>query len=281
MHAEFLEAQVVQQRLKQYMDHYDEFHWAVAWGTGVDLLEQLFGHRAKFTNVTFGVAFSQTDPAVVDALVGVANGYIATKFKGGTYHPKVYGFRSGKQVAAIVGGANFTHGGLGKNFEAAVALTGTIDDPALANILAFARTSARYGQEVTQPYADAYRASYVRAARLPKPPRDPVQTARIGAAGKVMAMNWGRILAPGAIVWTSQCNEESGADCGCATLVRHGSVVRELLARAAQGHRWDPRQVSEVRFGPGTGMGLVWVDGCRGRLRESRCGQRSITRQGA
>lgn len=190
MHAEFLEAQVVQQRLKQYMDHYDEFHWAVAWGTDVDLLEQLFGHRAKFTNVTFGVAFSQTDPAVVDALVGVANGYIATKFKGGTYHPKVYGFRSGKQVAAIVGSANFTHGGLGKNFEAAVALTGTIDDPALANILAFARTSARYGQEVTQPYADAYRASYVRAARLPKPPRDPVQTARIGAAGKVMAMNW-------------------------------------------------------------------------------------------
>lgn len=228
MYAEFLEAQDVQRRLKHYMENYDEFHWAVAWGTDVDLSEQLFGYRAKFTNVTFGVAFSQTDPAIVDALVGVANGYIATKFAGGTYHPKVYGFRSGRRVAAIVGSANFTHGGLGKNLEAAVALTGTIDDPALANLLAFARTSAGYGQEVTQPYADAYRASYVRAARLPKPPRDPVPAERVGAAVKVMTMDW---------------DEYSGR----VQSSRHHNVTKslELIAVA---RRWFATEASFANF---------------------------------
>jgi hypothetical protein len=172
------------------MNEHDEFHWAVAWAWHPDMVKRLFAHRAKFRNVTFGVAFSQTDPDVVDALVGVANGYVATKFKGGTYHPKVYGFRTGKRVAAIVGSANFTGGGLGNNLEAAVAITGTMDDPALAAIVAFARTCARYGRLVTQPYADAYRVSCVRANRLPKAPRDPVPAGCVAAAGAVTAIDW-------------------------------------------------------------------------------------------
>ncbi|HEX8512647.1 MAG TPA: phospholipase D family protein [Allosphingosinicella sp.] len=190
MDVEFLDAQAVRSRLRRYLEEYDEFHWAVAWGTHADFAQQLFAYRAKFRNVTFGVAFSQTDPAIVDALVGTANGYVATKFAGGTYHPKVYGFRSGRRVVAIVGSANFTGGGLGKNLEAAVALTGTVEDPALAAILAFARTSAGYGQRVTKPYADAYRASCIRAGRLPKPPRDPVPAGRIDASGRVVTIDW-------------------------------------------------------------------------------------------
>lgn len=190
MDVEFLDAPAVRRRLKQYLEDYQEFHWAVAWGNHDELARQLFAHRAKFKNVTIGVAFSQTDPDIVDALVGIANGYIATKFAGGTYHPKVYGFRSRERVAAIVGSPNFTYGGLGNNLEAAVALTGTIDDPALAAILAFARNSAGYGQPVTKSYAQAYRASCVRAARLPKPPRDPVPTARIDTAHNVTSMSW-------------------------------------------------------------------------------------------
>ena len=190
MNVEFLDAKAIPLRLRRCIDEYDEFHWAVAWGAHAEMAKRLFAHRAKFRNVTFGVAFSQTDPEVVDALVGVVNGYVATKFTGGTYHPKVYGFRSGRRVAAIVGSANFTGGGLGRNLEAAVALTGTMDDPALAAIIAFARASARYGRQVTQPYADAYRASCVRAGRLPRAPRDPVPEGRIAAADAVMAMDW-------------------------------------------------------------------------------------------
>jgi len=190
MNVDFLEAKAVRRRLAQYMVEHDEFHWAVAWGSHADMAKRLISHRAKFRNVTFGVAFSQTDPDIVDALVGVDNGYVATKFKSGTYHPKVYGFRSGKRVVAIVGSANFTGGGLGGNLEAAVAITGTIDDPALAAIVGYAETCAGFGRQVTQPYADAYRASCVRAARLPKAPRDPVPENHLAGAGAVMAMDW-------------------------------------------------------------------------------------------
>lgn len=190
MDVEFLVAQAVRRKLRRLMDEHDEFHWAVAWGSHGDMTRRLLANRAKFRNVTFGVAFSQTDPGLVSALVGVPHSYVATRFAGGTYHPKVYGFRSGSRVAAIIGSANFTGGGLGKNLEAAVALTGTIDDPALADIIAFARASAGYGRRVTQPYADAYSASCIRAARLPKVPRDSVPEERVAAAGAIMAMDW-------------------------------------------------------------------------------------------
>lgn len=190
MEVAFLNAQAVRRRLARYIEDYDEFHWAVAWGTQGTLAERLFAHRAKFKNVTFGVAFSQTDPRIVDALVGVAHGFVATKFSGGTYHPKVYGFRSGKRVAAIVGSANFTPGGLGKNHEAAVVLTGAVDEPALAAVLALAETSAGFGQKVTLAYAAAYRASWERAARLPKAPREPVPASAIAGAARLVTMDW-------------------------------------------------------------------------------------------
>ncbi|TXN17318.1 hypothetical protein FV219_00420 [Methylobacterium sp. WL122] len=190
MDVDFLDAQAVRQRLRRYLEDYDELHWAVAWATDVDLATKLFEHRKKFRNVTFGVAFSQTSPDIVDRLIGLKNSYVATKFADGTYHPKIYGFKSGQRVAAIVGSANFTHGGLGRNLEAAIALCGTVDDPALAAILAFVQASAVYGQPVTKSYAAAYRASYEQAARLPKPRHNPVPAARVARAAKVVTMGW-------------------------------------------------------------------------------------------
>jgi hypothetical protein len=182
MDVEFLEAQAVRRKLRRLMDEHDEFHWAVAWGSHADMTERLVANRAKFRNVTFGVAFSQTDPDLVAALVGVPHSYVATRFAGGTYHPKVYGFRSGRRVAAIIGSANFTGGGLGKNLEAAVALTGTINDPALADIIAFARTSAGYGRRVTQiPYRR-------NASRRPAPSRRWTGMNMRGASGPPVIM---------------------------------------------------------------------------------------------
>ncbi len=190
MEASFLTAGGVQRTLARWINDYEAFHWAVAWGTKNMLSERLFDHLPKFKNVTFGVAFSQTDPDIVDALVGVAHGFVATKFSGGTYHPKVYGFTKGKRAAVIIGSANFTRGGLGANHEAAIALTGTIEDPAIAEALAFAKTSASFGQSVTQNYADAYRASWKRAARLPKAPREPVPLPLTTNGTKIINMDW-------------------------------------------------------------------------------------------
>lgn len=174
MDVEFLRANAIDRRLERFIDEFDELHWSVAWATKTPLADALLANAKKFENVTFGVAFSQTDPDIVDALVGIPNAYVATKFSGGTYHPKVYAFRKGRRAAAIVGSANFTRGGLGNNHEAAVAMTGAADEAVFKDIFAFTRDSAGFGQKVTVAYAAAYRASCKRAAALPKPPRDPV-----------------------------------------------------------------------------------------------------------
>lgn len=175
MRLKFLKATAVNTALRGLIDEHDEFHWAVAWGSLTDVAERLLANPEKFRQVTFGVAFSHTEPALIDRLIGLTGARVATKFAGGTYHPKVYGFRSGTSAAAIVGSANFTFGGLGKNLEAAVFVQGDAADPFFVDLFDFTRRSATLGEAVTPQFAAAYRASHKRALRLPKPARDPMQ----------------------------------------------------------------------------------------------------------
>lgn len=175
MRLKFLQAQAVSKTLQRLIDEYEEFHWATAWGSLTNVAERLLAHPAKFSDVTFGVAFSQTDPALIDRLVGLVGARVATKFAGGTYHPKVYAFRSGEKAAAVVGSANFTFGGLGRNMEAAILAQGEAADPFFVDLFDFTRQSAAVGEAVTPQFAAAYRASHKRAARMPKAARDPIQ----------------------------------------------------------------------------------------------------------
>ena len=194
MSVEFLTSIDVEKALRRLMDEYDEFHWAVAWGTDNPLSDQLLSRSAKFKAVTFGLAFAQTDPKLVKALVGVAGSYVVTKFPGGTYHPKVFAFRSKGRAAAIVGSANFTRGGLSSNHEASVLITGTADDGALADVLAFTATSARLGMAVTAELAERYRLSHELAAMKPRQPRDPLdeipQDSVKGLSSPLVSMSW-------------------------------------------------------------------------------------------
>ena len=191
MEVDFLNTNDLHNRLEYFIKNYDEFHWAVAWGGSTSLTTLLFENSGKFRKVTFGVAFSHTDPDIVDALVGVRNAYVATKFSDGTYHPKVYGFKSGNCAAAIIGSANFTHGGLSTNREAALSLIGKADEEVFVDILHFAKESAcYYGEAVTKDYARAYRASWKRAASLRKPQHNPVSTTNAGSITDMQTMKW-------------------------------------------------------------------------------------------
>lgn len=171
---EFLTGNDVENAIQGLLAGYDELHWAVAWGTSTSLARKLLSHSAKIRAVTFGVAFAQTDPDLVDSLIGVDGCYVVTKFPGGTFHPKVYAFRSGKRAAAIIGSANFTRGGLGKNHEACVLVRGSVSDKMLADTLSFAARSASLGERVTEELAARYRLGCKLAARRPGPPRDPL-----------------------------------------------------------------------------------------------------------
>lgn len=194
MKVSFLSGAAVDQAIDRLISAHEEFHWAVAWGAHTQISKNLINSADKFRNVTFGISFCQTDPDLIDALIGVPNSYVATKFTGGTYHPKVYCFRSGDRVSAIVGSANFTRGGLGKNLEAAVELTGDIHDRALTDLLKFTQRSANLGECVTRELADRYRLNCKRVAQMPKAPRDPLAVATglssNAAASRLLAMSW-------------------------------------------------------------------------------------------
>lgn len=194
MQVNFLKADGVEKTLRGFLADYDEVHWAVAWGTHAEMAKLLLSHKSKIRAVTFGLAFSQTDPDLIESMIGVKGTRVVTRFPGGTYHPKVYIFRSKDRVAAIVGSANFTGGGLGRNHEASLCLTGTIKDQALADLLAFTADSAALGKPVTRDISDRYRLSCRIAARQPKPTRDPLEdvpTIRVaGLTSPLTLMTW-------------------------------------------------------------------------------------------
>lgn len=198
MAIEFLSGGDVGPALAQLMDEYDEFHWAVAWGTGNELTKRLLGRVSKFRAVTFGLAFSQTDPDLVKALIGVPGSFVVTAFPGGTYHPKVYAFRSGKKAAAIVGSANFTSGGLGRNHEASVLITGSDEEAPLSDVLAFTERSAKLGVGVTPDLETRYRLSCKLAARKPRLPRDPIAAVKQanvkGLMSPLVGMTWSQYV---------------------------------------------------------------------------------------
>lgn len=194
MTVKFLSGAAIERTIAAFVDEYDELHWAVAWATLTPLAESVLARLGKRSNIVVGLAFSQTDPDLVEAMVGVRGCRVVKRFPNGTFHPKVYAFRTGDTVAAIVGSANFTRGGLGKNREAAVLLTGKASDQALADVLAFVGECAHEGEPVTQELADWYRLSCKIAARLPKPPRDPLQktdgAAFKGLTSSCVTMTW-------------------------------------------------------------------------------------------
>lgn len=194
MEVEFLTGNAVERAIARLIAEHDEFHWAIAWGTSTSLAKKLLSQSSKIRAVTFGLAFAQTDPDLVDSLVGVDGSYVVTEFPGGTYHPKVYGFRSGKRAAAIIGSANFTHGGLGKNHEASVLITGSVDDNVLAEIFSFTARSARLGKSVKPDLARRYRASWKLTARKPRLPRDPLSEVPLpsleGLTSPLIDMDW-------------------------------------------------------------------------------------------
>ena len=137
MDIKFLSGAAVEQAIDALLTEYDEAHWAVAWGTRAPHAKALLAQPKKLVSVTFGLAFSQTDPDLVDAMVGLKGCRVVTKFPSGIYHPKVYAFRSGARAAAIIGSTNFTAGGLGRNHEAVVRIIGSMTDQVLVDALAF------------------------------------------------------------------------------------------------------------------------------------------------
>lgn len=237
MQIRFLDAKAVTATLRQLIESHDEFHWAVAWGSLTDVAKQFLSHPSKIKNVTFGVAFSQTHPDLVDSLIGLGGAMVTTKFTKGTYHPKIYGFRSGSKAAAITGSANFTFGGLEKNWEGAVLVEGLATDPFFVDLFRFTQKSASYGQPVTEDFAATYRASYARASRMPKPPLNPLdgfdKVSSAALSSDLVSMSWGQYVDS----VSSTAHHDLGESLILLRLVQKWFASAPSFMDLSQGHR--------------------------------------------
>ncbi len=162
-----LEAKAIARRLSALIEKHDQIAIAVAWGDLTDVAETLLANTAKFKSVLLGVDFSATDPELVDRLIDVPNAYIA-KNRPGCFHPKIFYFQSGPKAEAIIGSANFTRGGLGKNLEASVHVKGDANEAFFKQVRDQLGAYAHLHLPITDRLAAAYRRQAEAAHKAPR-----------------------------------------------------------------------------------------------------------------
>lgn len=172
MSVKLIGARQMSKLLAKLFKRHDEIYVATAWGSNGPVADSLFKQAHKFRSVTFGLAFCQTDPDLVDRMVDVANSFVALSDKG-TFHPKLYYFSTGSEAEAVVGSSNFTNGGLGVNIEANLHIKGPVSAIVFKEIRETIENFSALQQPVTKDLAERYRLQFAAAKKLKKP-KNPV-----------------------------------------------------------------------------------------------------------
>lgn len=124
----FISSKDLNSTVRHLIDSHEELHWAVAWGSMSALAHHVLQNSLKVKRFAIGTHFHQTDPALLHALRDVAGARVVSNSSAGTFHPKIYLFKTGKAFSLVLGSPNFTHAGFGKNHEAAILIEGDISD---------------------------------------------------------------------------------------------------------------------------------------------------------
>lgn len=185
-----LDARGTARVLRRMIGEHDRIRIAVAWGYNGPLADLLLENRDKFVSVIFGLNGFATSPDLIDRLVKMRGAYVA-KAASGIFHPKIYYFESEDMAEAIVGSANFTNGGLGRNFETSVHFRGSPGEEIFGEIRATLGRCEALRQSVTEKLAQSYRRQHDIACAS-RGPRNPV----LPEDGK----DWDRLNAPLAIM---------------------------------------------------------------------------------
>jgi PLD-like domain len=168
--------------------------WAVAWATKNALLEQVFEHADKIEMLAFGISFSQTDPDVLARLIGRSGCGFIDATSNETFHPKVYLFENGRSSIAIIGSSNFTNGGLSRNEELCVQLSGTSDDPVFLELRKQLDVWKLQIQPVTADFVDRYRVSYLAARKRMPQPKPNIWFGAKEDAPLLLSMDWNEFV---------------------------------------------------------------------------------------
>lgn len=162
------------QALRDIADWAEDLYLAYAWissgGGKAEHWQAL--PLEKIRQAVVGIQFAQTDPEALKQLARRANRLKVINDPDGVFHPKVILGVKGREGKALLGSSNFTVGGFSGNTELNVLLTGFIDAPPLADVLAFINAQWQSVRAFQPDIAWILEYSDVHNKR-PKPPRVP------------------------------------------------------------------------------------------------------------
>lgn len=137
---------------------YNNISFSVAWIKVNDIYDELLNKKSKIKYSTFGIDFAGTDIKVLNDFKNSDNVKI---YKGEyTFHPKIYLFYNNKkEYTVIIGSANLTSGGMGKNEECAVLLKNKgkkfLDD-ILKTLLGYFNEAKIITEDISDEYSKEY-----------------------------------------------------------------------------------------------------------------------------
>lgn len=160
MKVTFLEQAGITNELKKLMKAFNEFYWAVAWGTENKLVDDLVADKGKIKQLIFGTHFYQSDPNLLERFKDAKFAGVMPNDAAGTFHPKVFLFIKGSKAAAIIGSANFTNGAMNRNNEAAILLEGDKSDEVMVSARKMVDAAWDRAVEIDRDFLDNYRLHY-------------------------------------------------------------------------------------------------------------------------
>lgn len=155
MEVRFLSSQKTQSALTELTESCESMQWAVAWATENAAFEAAIKHSAKFRHLVIGTHLYQTQPRALERVSDLKAAKVMPP-TGDLFHPKVYLFRNGQRIRAVVGSPNLTHGAMTRNIEASVLLDGTDDDKALTDLCRFVEGAWNGAEDITPAFLYRY-----------------------------------------------------------------------------------------------------------------------------
>ena len=130
----YLQGKDLELTIRQLIDTHHELYWAVAWGSMSPLASHLLNHRSKVKLFAIGTHFHQTDPDLLEALQDVPMARVVSNSSAGTFHPKIYLFKTNDKFSLLLGSPNFTRSAFSLNHEAALFVEGNTSEQLYADV---------------------------------------------------------------------------------------------------------------------------------------------------
>lgn len=153
----YLQGPDLESTVRTLIDGHEELYWAVAWGSMSPLAKHLLGNAAKVRRFAIGTHFHQTDPELLEALRNVPGARVVPNSSAGTFHPKIYLFRTGSKFALVLGSPNFTRAGFGINHEAALFIEGDTSDTLYRDVFHAVESAWTEANYIGDDFLRAYR----------------------------------------------------------------------------------------------------------------------------